>query len=76
MISLNRHEIEALVDLRQAAIAIEEAYRATSLGKVNLSPVGHITFPELGADCHIKYGHLLGDPNFVIKVATIETYDI
>ena len=55
MISLNRHKIEALVDLRQAAIASEEAYHATNLGKVHLPPVGHITFPELGADCHIKF---------------------
>ena len=73
MISLNRHEIEALVDLRQAAIASEEAYHATNLGKVNLPPVRHITFPELGADCHIKYGYHLDDPNFVIKMATIKT---
>lgn len=69
MISLTRPEIEALIDLPAAADAIEAAYRATSLGKVNLPPVGHIMFPE-GADCHIKYGHMEGDANFVIKVAT------
>lgn len=70
MISLSRAEIEALIDLPEAAIAIEEAYRATSRGDVNLPPVGHITFPGNGGDCHIKYGHMKGDPNFVIKVAT------
>ena len=70
MISLSRIEIEALIDLPQAARLIEDAYRATSLGQINLPPVGHITFPQQGADCHIKYGHLLGAPTFVIKVAT------
>lgn len=70
MISLNRAEIETLIDLPTAAEAIEAAYRAASLGDVNLPPVGHITFPENGGDCHIKYGHMKGDPTFVIKMAT------
>lgn len=69
MITLTRSEIEALIDFAAAAQAIEAAYVATSLGQVNLPPVGHITFAQ-GADCHIKYGHMAGDANFVIKVAT------
>lgn len=70
MIILNKRDIEALLDLPTMAKAIEEAYRAASLGHVNLPPVGHITFDDVSADCHIKYGHLKGDDNFVIKVAT------
>lgn len=70
MISLMRTEIEALIDLPTVADAIEAAYRAASQGDVNLPPVGHITFPENGGDCHIKYGHMKGNPAFVIKVAT------
>lgn len=70
MISLTRTEIEALIDLPRTALMIEDAYRATSLGQVNLPPVGHITFPQQNADCHIKFGHLQGAPTFVIKVAT------
>jgi len=70
MIILNRHEIESLIDLSTMATAVEEAYKSTSAGNVNLPPVGHITFPDLSADCHIKYGHLDGQANFVIKVAT------
>ncbi|NIA70180.1 ornithine cyclodeaminase family protein [Pelagibius litoralis] len=70
MISLSRPQIEALIDHERAAELIEEAYRAVSLGKVNLPPVGHIVFPEHDGDCHIKYGHVEGDPVFVIKVAT------
>lgn len=69
MISLTRPEIEALIDFDLAAEAIEAAYCATSLGHVNLPPVGHITF-EKDADCHIKFGQMEGDTNFVIKVAT------
>lgn len=70
MISLARQQIEALMDYDQAAGLIEDAYRAASLGKVKLPPVGHIVFPEHDGDCHIKYGHIEGDPVFVIKVAT------
>lgn len=70
MITLTRAEIEALIDPNLAAEAIEAAFRAVSRGEINLPPVGHITFPEVGGDCHIKYGHIAGDPIFVIKVAT------
>ncbi len=70
MINLARQQIEALMDYDQAARLIEDAYRATSLGKVKLPPVGHIVFPDHDGDCHIKYGHIEGDPVFVIKVAT------
>jgi len=69
MIILNRQEIESLIDFPKMARAVEEAYKLTSAGKVKLPPVGHITFPDLSADCHIKYGHLDGQTNFVIKVA-------
>jgi len=70
MISLSRTEIEDLIDPLRAAEAIEAAYRAVSRGEVNLPPVGHIAFPQSGGDCHIKYGHITGEPIFVIKVAT------
>lgn len=70
MIILNRAQIEALIDLRLAEPAIEAAYIAASRGEVTLPPVGHITFPDLSADCHIKFGHQTNDPHFVIKVAT------
>lgn len=70
MIILNHREIETLIDLPRMAVAVEKAYRLASAGKVKLPPVGHIAFPDLEADCHIKYGHLEGDDNFVIKVAT------
>jgi len=70
MIILNRKEIEALIDYEKAINAIREAFIAVSRGEVNLPPVGHITFPDEQADCHIKYGHMRGQENFVIKIAT------
>lgn len=66
---ISRTEIEANIDLTEMAQAIEAAYRASSEGRVELPPVGHITFPDVDGDCHIKYGHQRGDANFVIKVA-------
>ena len=69
MITLTRPEIEALLDFSDATNAIEQAYILTSKGQVNIPPVGHITFAD-EADCHIKYGHMEGDENFVIKIAS------
>lgn len=69
-LALSRAEIEEAIDLQTMAMAIEDAYRASSAGEVELPPVGHITFPEVDGDCHIKFGHRRGDPNFVIKIAT------
>jgi len=70
MLIVERAEIEAAVDLTVMAAAIERAYIAASAGDIELPPVGHIAFPEVDGDCHIKFGHRRGDPNFVIKVAT------
>jgi len=70
MLILKRPEIEALVNIEKAFSAIEKAYVAMNQGLVNLPPVGHITFPNFDADCHIKYGHIEGDAVFVIKIAT------
>lgn len=70
MLLLNRTEIEQLVDFDISFDDIASAYQATSIGDVNLPPVGHITFPKYGGDCHIKYGHVKNDEFFVIKVAT------
>lgn len=35
----------------------------------SLPPVGYLAFPDKDGDCHTKYGHIAGDPTFVIKVA-------
>lgn len=70
MIILSRSEIEALVDLDSALAAVEAAYTAASDGRAALPPVGYLACPDKDGDCHIKYGHIAGEPVFVVKVAT------
>ncbi len=48
MVILARPEIEALIDPATAAPLIKDAYRAARKEQINLPPVGHITFPDLG----------------------------
>lgn len=69
MIILSRSEIEALVDLDSALAAVEAAYIAASDGRAVMPPVGYLAFPDKDGDCHIKYGHIAGDPTFVVKIA-------
>ncbi|WP_428423866.1 ornithine cyclodeaminase family protein [Pararhizobium sp.] len=69
MIILSRPQIEALVDLDSALAAIGAAYIAASDGRATMPPVGYLAFPDRDGDCHIKYGHIAGDPTFVVKVA-------
>ncbi|WP_299411708.1 hypothetical protein [uncultured Sulfitobacter sp.] len=66
MVILDRTQIEELIDLKVAGAAIEAAYISASRGAVTLPPVGHIMFPEASADCHIKFGHVKGDPSFTV----------
>lgn len=69
MIILSRPEIEALIDLDHALAAVEAGYIAASEGRAVMPPVGYLAFPDKDGDCHIKYGHIAGDPAFVVKVA-------
>ena len=70
MLVIGRSEVEAVIDIASMAVDIEAAYVAASAGEVEIPPVGHITFPDVDGDCHIKYGHRRGDADFVIKIAT------
>lgn len=70
MLIVSRSEIEAAIDTRSLSADIEAAYVAMSAGEFELPPVGHLAFPAVRGDCHIKFGHRRGDGDFVIKVAT------
>lgn len=71
MIQLSRSQIETLVSVdAEAAEAVRDAYRAISDGRANLPPVGYLGFPQAHGDCHIKYGHIVGDPVFAVKIAS------
>lgn len=67
---LDRNQISGLIRPDIAAAMIEDAYRAVAEGRANLPPVGYIAFPDVGGDCHVKFGHITGDPLFVVKIAT------
>ncbi len=66
---ISREQLEAAFDFDRAVVAIEQAYQDYSAGQINQPPVGHIVFDETGSDCHIKYGQIVGDEHFVVKVA-------
>lgn len=70
MLILTRTEIQNLVDWDRAVAALKDGFAAFSAGRVATAPVGYIGFPDQRGDCHIKSGHVAGDPFFVIKVST------
>jgi ornithine cyclodeaminase len=49
---------------------IESAFVAYSTGKAVVPPVGELLIPESQGDVHIKYGYIVGEPYYVIKVAS------
>jgi ornithine cyclodeaminase len=55
------------IDLVQA---MEEGFVAYSRGEVVVPPVGELTFEDPPGDTHIKYGYIVGDDYFVIKIAS------
>jgi len=49
---------------------IEEGFVAYSQGKVIVPPVGELIFKDPPGDVHIKYGYIVDDEYYVIKVAS------
>lgn len=66
----NLEQIKTVIEPQQLIRHLEEGFVAYSEGKVVVPPVGHLYFDESQGECHIKYGHIIGDDHFVIKVAT------
>ena len=50
--------------------AIEKGFVAYSQGKVVVPPVGELIFKDPPGDVHIKYGYIVGDDYYVIKIAS------
>jgi ornithine cyclodeaminase len=48
----------------------EAAFVAYSSGRAVVPPVGELLIPESQADVHIKYGYIVGEPYYVVKVAS------
>ncbi len=68
VVDLNK--IKSVLDIPVAIDLIEAGYVALSNGAATVPPVGHLGFDDRPADCHIKFGHIHGDENFVVKIAT------
>ncbi len=49
--------------------SIEEGFVAYSQGKVVVPPVGELIFKDPPGESHIKYGYIIGDKYYVIKIA-------
>lgn len=50
--------------------AIEQGFIAYSNGKAVVPPVGELIFKNPPGDVHIKYGYLIGNDYYVIKIAS------
>jgi ornithine cyclodeaminase/alanine dehydrogenase-like protein (mu-crystallin family) len=62
--------IEAALVETDVIAAIERAFVALGAGRAQLGAVGHLTFTDPPGECHVKSGHIAGEPVFVAKVAT------
>jgi ornithine cyclodeaminase len=50
--------------------AIEEGFVAYSEGKVVVPPIGELIFENPPGETHIKYGYIVGDEYYVVKIAS------
>ena len=62
-------QIKSVLKSIQAVPEIEKGFVAYSEGKAVIPPVGELIFEDPPGDTHIKYGYLLDDDYYVIKIA-------
>lgn len=65
---LHLDEIKELLPGLDLISEIEDGFRAYSEGKVVVPPVGEMMMER--GELHIKYGHVKGDPYYVVKLAS------
>jgi ornithine cyclodeaminase len=63
-------EIRAAVDPAAVIDAVERGFLLYSDGKVDVPPVGLLHFDDPPGDVHIKYGRIIGDRVYVVKIAS------
>jgi len=63
-------DIRPLLHRSEVIAAVREALIRHAAGEVQSPMPGQLTFPEVNGDCHIKYGHIRGADQFVVKIAT------
>ena len=67
---LRLDEIRRLIDKSQLLQDIETGFVLYSSGKVNVPPVGFLHFDQPPGDVHIKYGSIVDDDYYVLKMAS------
>jgi ornithine cyclodeaminase len=66
----NLGEIKRYLNLDRAEAAISKGFYSYSSANTQIPKPGELLFPESSGECHIKYGHITGQPYFVIKIST------
>jgi len=67
---LDRDEILTRLESVDPTSWIEDAFCAYSDGRAIVPPPGELIFDNPPGDVHIKYGHVIGEPYFIVKVAS------
>jgi ornithine cyclodeaminase len=66
----NLAQIKSVLEKIQPIQEIEEGFVAYSEGKTEIPPVGEMIFKKPPGDVHIKYGYIVDDDYYVIKIAS------
>ena len=66
----NLTQIKGVLERIQPIQEIEEGFVAYSQGKTVIPPVGEMIFKQPPGDVHIKYGYIVDDDYYVIKIAS------
>lgn len=67
---LNKEKIQDLVKRLDLMPLIKDGFIAYSEGRSVVPPVGELSFQNPPGDVHIKYGYIIGDDYYVIKIAS------
>ncbi len=67
---LKLDEIKRLIEVPQLIQEIEKGFVLYSDGQVTVPPVGFLHFDDPPGDVHIKYGYVVGDDYYVLKIAS------
>lgn len=67
---LQLDEIKQLIDVPRLISEIENGFVLYSEGQVVVPPVGFLHFDEPPGDVHIKYGYVINDESYVLKIAS------
>ena len=70
MKTLSLKEIKAALPSVDLMAEIEQGFVAYSQGRAVVPPVGELVMQDPPGDVHIKYGYLMGDDYYVIKIAS------